>query len=297
MAFFRDVWGVLTGQAVAPNEVVGNSMADLLLALEKRAVSNPVENSVAAQIAAIQTAVAGIDGRTSDLATMTALASVAMQIDTVLGRVPANSLQTLLDRVPPNLIQRTGDRVLARASEYSRQTTGLDRLNTLLGRLTSARAGYLDALNGFSAARVKGQVFTSNGTWVRPSGIDTVWVSMVGGGQAGGHAINMVGSAGESSSFGTLTVPGAPRSLRGTDSNTGQSSLLGTGGGQSQVGGFGAGGGGADRSFGGVASPGLLLYPRSVSGNVSVSVGAGGSRTTAAAGSGGPGVVIVLWLE
>jgi hypothetical protein len=91
------------------------------------------------------------------------------------------------------------------------------------------------------------QVFTANGTWTYPSGVNEVWVTMCGGGGGGGGG-------------------------------------GGTGNGATLPGGGGAGGGGGDCIF---------RYPVAVSGNVSVTVGAGGAggagEVNSTGGAGGAG--------
>ena len=154
--------------------------------------------------------------------------------------VPAGTVNELRDRVPDGAISTILSRV---PQEVAPQTS----VQTLLNRLTASRAGYIDVLNGLSPGELKSQLFTASGTWTRPSGVDTVWVTMIGGGGSGGkessngHAYggyagehvfrrivrvsgnvqvtvgpggvgqsveDVSGSAGGSSSFGTVSVEG-----------------------------------------------------------------------------------------
>src|SRR5260221_7469015 len=69
-------------------------------------------------------------------------------------------------------------------------------VSTVLTRLTATRAGYLDNLNGFVASRLdvavssiaprNFQVFTADGTFTWPTGIQVLYITMVGAGAAGG---------------------------------------------------------------------------------------------------------------
>ena len=123
------------------------------------------------------------------------------------------------------------------------------------GRITSA------STNSFSSSYVgvRGQVFTSSGTFTVPSGVTAVKVTMCGGGGAG--RFNSTGSSGGTSSFGGyVSASGGTRgatSSGGAGGGTSGADFSATGGNGGQAAGGGVGGS-TNFGYAHVANAGLL---------------------------------------
>ena len=180
MGYVADIWSVLRGRAVVVDEAVEDSLAHLLLSLEKRAATVVVADSISGKINANKVSVDTLLNRIATNAAGTQdFAALGIALMTLDARLPDGVLATLLARIPASALATIQQRI---PSAAARQTS----VQTLLDRLTSARAGYLDSLNGFTPIKqYKSQTFTASGTWVRPAGVDVVWVTMIGGGGAG----------------------------------------------------------------------------------------------------------------
>jgi len=202
-------------------------------------------------------------------------------------------------------------------------------VNTANGAVILTAAGKYPALDGslitgIAAGGYTGmQVFTSSGTWTKPTGITKVLVKVVGGGGGGGGtggAGSATGGTGGTSSFAgsAVTVEGAGGA--GGTATTGGAGGAGSGGtlnltgltglvtsstnylnqsgglplGLMQIS-YGKGGTGrASTDFtggGGGYSEGVIA----VSGNVSVSVGAAGAGSDGGGHEGSAGIVVVYW--
>lgn len=173
---------------------------------------------------------------------------------------------------------------------------------------------------------IKEQLFTANGTWTNPSSDETeVFVDLVGGGGggAGGGSTGGVANGGDgaASTFGTLATANGgtggnhTAGTPGTGYNGGQrgesaiAGLLAQGGigGYGPMG-FGHGGAGGNASAvnvpagSGGGSGQVAFYMGNVSGNQTITVGAGGVAgafgTNGYSGNvGSSGMVLVKWVE
>lgn len=153
-------------------------------------------------------------------------------------------------------------------------------------------------VNGVDTTKVLNQqVFTSSGTWTKPSGVSMVFVSMSGGGGGGGSAPRggyvVAGGAGGDTSFGSIVAAGGAGGTAATGSNFA---------GSAAVSGLGASGGGGETPGGGPGGAGQLVETWvPVSANVTVTIGALGTtdRTGTQNNGGGtaakPGYCIVSW--
>lgn len=133
------------------------------------------------------------------------------------------------------------------------------------------------------------QVFTSNGTWACPSGVNQVFITACGGGGGGGCAYsysNLPGSAGGTTSFDVLLSL-----VGGSGGNSGGQSVgagAGAGNGQNGETGFHNSGTGYSPEFGG--SGGASLGPQtSRAGQVGAYPTAGNNGKLGAGGSGASG--------
>lgn len=132
------------------------------------------------------------------------------------------------------------------------------------------------------------QLFTSSGTWTKPSGITKVWVALAGGGfdnstspVDGGYSEGIIAVTGSV----TVTVGNGSQSgsgSAGTSSFAGSTTISATGGGQGGGSSHGSGSGGSINLTGGSGS-GWIVGP----------IPSSGAGTTS--GNGNPGVVLVLW--
>jgi hypothetical protein len=174
------------------------------------------------------------------------------------------------------------------------------------------------ALTGLSAGGYTGmQVFTSSGTWIKPAAISKVRVICIGGGGAGYFNSGFVTNGGDSTFVGSTTVTGG-----GGGSSTGSSGAGGVGSGGSLnltgwlgtskdgsamlgshrgfAGGlfqyqYGIGGVAISTDGFGGAGGGYSEGIVSVTGNVTVTVGAGGTNSANGQVNGTAGLVIVYW--
>ena len=198
MGYVRDAFNLMLRREVKPSDVKSGSVVDLLMALEKRAVAgDAVANSLVDRIVSQSAALGLLLERVTE--------QIAHQDDltTLLGRVEMrvaehSDMQTLLDRVRDRAAEHADMQTLLGRVTAARADR-LDNLRhiagsvarssdvaTLLSRLTMDRAGYLDNLDGFSKSTLRSQVFTADGTWMRPDNVSAVWVTMCGGGGGGG---------------------------------------------------------------------------------------------------------------
>ncbi len=177
-------------------------------------------------------------------------------------------------------------------------------------------------------------VITATGTWTKPSNVSNVKVTVVGGGGGGGTSAGAGGSTsfgafcsatGGAAGSSTSTAAGGIGSggdinIRGASGGgsaefgdalggipQGGSSILGgggTGGASGTGGNYGGGGGGYGGDTGGAGNPstggggggGAAIEVVAVTGNVSVTIGAGGTAGTSG-GAGAAGVVMVEYMD
>jgi hypothetical protein len=213
--------------------------------------------------------------------------------------------------------------LLGRGSSGNISQIGLGSNLTMSGTTLDANVG--------GGGLIDVQVFTSSGTWTRPSGTAAIEIEVVGGGGSGGN--NLGGGSGGTSSFGshcsatggsgggsssgglggsggggsggTLNINGQAGGTRassatGSAPGFGGSSQMGRGGlilfaGSASGSGYGAGGSGGSSGvfIGGGGGGGGYAYKR-----VTTGIGATETVTVGAAGSGGeanatPGIIIV----
>jgi len=162
---------------------------------------------------------------------------------------------------------------------------------------------------------ISGQVFTSSGTWTCPAGITKVYVKLIGGGGEGGNTSHD-GSAGGASTFvGTTTLTGGGgaagnRTSNGGAGGTGSGGYLHATGEVGVLGNavpaknpamnkiftetYGNGGKGDGPNVYGGGAGGYAEGVIAVTGNVTVTVGAGGAGSGYCE-DGISGVVIVMW--
>jgi len=150
---------------------------------------------------------------------------------------------------------------------------------------------------------------TASGTWTAPSGVNIVWLHMIGGGGGGGRNTNnnmaCNGTSGEIIYQQVSVVPGTVYTATigaGGASNSGGVattifSLTANGGQSGGIGGFNAG----YSSFQGGTSIGLQgrpVAPGSTGAAVANSgMSANGINSATASNSGGSGVIILKWLN
>jgi hypothetical protein len=128
----------------------------------------------------------------------------------------------------------------------------------------AATKAYVDAQ--VSGKRYRIQVFTSNGTWTRPSNVDVVWVTMCGGGGGGGSGAGYGGGGGgggnclihypvDVSSVSSVAVTVGSGGAGGTNGNSGSN------GGDSTFGSFltavGGGGGSSGANYNAAGGRGM----------------------------------------
>lgn len=112
-------------------------------------------------------------------------------------------VKILLDRIgssTPTQLARLDDDVSSRAPASTALSSST---------WTGARAAKLDNLDGAVSASktvLKSQEFLSSGNWVRPAGVDQVWVTAVGGGGGGGNGNGSSGGGGAGGGAGCAVV-------------------------------------------------------------------------------------------
>ena len=233
MGFVRDTFNALRDKPITDADVVSNSTIDIIRALEKRAVDDSIVGSIAklctesvANLETIKTRVTAEIGHNDDIQTLLGRVTEAVarhsQFETLLSRIVGNV--GTATNFSPTLSRLTSTRatLLDNLQHMTQEVADRSSITTLLGRLTSDRADLLDNLDTLEALiffRSQATTFTSDTAWNRPTGVQIVRVTIIGGGKklsnfvvpvnhADDSAVTIViGSSSLPSSFSATFIP------------------------------------------------------------------------------------------
>jgi len=316
------------GYTFGATETVTNAKLHALV--ESATISGIVNADIDAAAGIATTKLAAIDGsKLTGLANIDSGAGVIPAANlTSVAQKGSNSDITALTGISTPLTIAQGGTNSTTAAD-ARTALGLGTAAVLDTGTTANKVVQLDAnaklpaVDGSQLTNTGGggytgmQVFTSNGTWTKPAAISKVRVICIGGGGAGYYNGGSVTNGGDSTFVGSTTVTGG-----GGGSSTGSSGAGGVGSGGSLnltgwlgtskagsvmlgshkgfAGGlfqyqYGIGGVAISTDGFGGAGGGYSEGIVSVTGNVTVTVGAGGTNSANGQVNGTAGLVIVYW--